>query len=67
MDMAGKITIMSKIKQLLQLHREGASNRSIARELGIYKPQPIWMSNSMILRNESLIFRTPDVGLRQEF
>lgn len=37
MDMAGKVTRMSKIKQLLQLHRDGASNRSIARELGIYK------------------------------
>ena len=35
--MAGKVTRMSKIKQLLQLHRDGASNRSIARELGIYK------------------------------
>jgi len=28
---------MSKIKQLLQRHRDGASNRSIARELCIYK------------------------------
>ena len=35
--MAGKVTRMSKIKQLLQRHRDGASNRSIARELCIYK------------------------------
>lgn len=35
--MAGKTTRMSKIKQVLQLHREGISNRGIARELGLYK------------------------------
>ncbi|MDR0429425.1 MAG: IS21 family transposase [Tannerellaceae bacterium] len=28
---------MSKIKQVLQLHRDGMSNRNIARELGLYK------------------------------
>lgn len=33
--MAGKVTEMSKIKQLLQLHESGASNRRIAKELGI--------------------------------
>lgn len=35
--MAGKVTRMSKIKQLLQLYKDGASNRSISRELGLYK------------------------------
>lgn len=35
--MAGKVTRMSKIKQILQLHRDGTSNRRIARELGVYK------------------------------
>lgn len=35
--MAGKVTRMSKIKQLLQLHRDGLSNRRIASELGLYK------------------------------
>ena len=35
--MAGIITRMSKIKQVLQLHRSGLSNRSIAVKLGLYK------------------------------
>lgn len=35
--MAGKITRMSKIKQLLRLHQEGVSNRQIAMTLGLYK------------------------------
>lgn len=35
--MAGKVTRMSKIKQLLRLHRQGVSNRGIGRELGLYK------------------------------
>jgi len=35
--MAGKLTRMSKIKQVLQLHQGGMSNRSIARELCLYK------------------------------
>lgn len=35
--MAGKITEMSKLKQALQLHESGVSNRSIASQLGIYK------------------------------
>ena len=35
--MAGKLTRMSKIKQVLLLHQDGMSNRGIARELGIYK------------------------------
>lgn len=35
--MAGKLTRMSKIKQVLQLHREGFSNRRIASHLGLYK------------------------------
>ena len=35
--MAGKITEMSKLKQILQLHESGVSNRSIASQLGIYK------------------------------
>lgn len=35
--MAGKITEMSKLKQVLQLHENGVSNCSIASQLGIYK------------------------------
>ena len=35
--MAGKITEMSKIKQLLQLHQSGVSNRQISKILGINK------------------------------
>lgn len=35
--MAGKLTDMSKLKQVLQLHESGASNRSIASQLGLYK------------------------------
>lgn len=35
--MAGKITTMSKIKQLLRLHQQGVSNRQIAITLGLYK------------------------------
>lgn len=35
--MAGKTTEMSKLKQVLQLHESGASNRSIAAQLGLYK------------------------------
>lgn len=36
-DMAGKITSMSKIKQVLILHQQGMSNRDIASEIGINK------------------------------
>lgn len=35
--MAGIITNMSKVKQILRLHADGVSNRKIARSLGIYK------------------------------
>jgi transposase len=35
--MAGKLTSMSKIKQLIQLHESGVSNRQIARTLGLNK------------------------------
>ena len=35
--MAGKTTRMSTIKQVLQLHKEGVSNRRIANKLGLYK------------------------------
>jgi len=35
--MAGKLIKMSKMKQLLMLHRDGLSNRKIAENLGIYK------------------------------
>lgn len=35
--MAGKITSMSKIKQVLIMHRNGMSNRKIASALGIDK------------------------------
>lgn len=35
--MAGKVTSMSKIKQLLQLHASGVSNRGIAKGLGLDK------------------------------
>jgi transposase len=35
--MAGKVTAMSKIKQLLQLHESGVSNRKIAGLLGLDK------------------------------
>jgi transposase len=35
--MAGKVTQMSKIKQLLQLHESGESNRQIAKTLGLNK------------------------------
>ncbi len=35
--MAGKITEMSRIKQVLQLHENGVSNCSIAFQLGLYK------------------------------
>ena len=35
--MAGKLTSMSKIKQLIQLHESGVSNRQIAGILGINK------------------------------
>lgn len=35
--MAGKITRMSKIKQLLRLHQQGVSNRQIAITLDLYK------------------------------
>ena len=36
-NMAGKLTDMSKLKQVLQLHESGLSNRSIASQLGLYK------------------------------
>ena len=36
-DMAGTLTAMSKIKQIIQLHKAGISNRSIAIQLGINK------------------------------
>lgn len=36
-DMAGKITPMSKIKQVLIMHRDGMSNRAIAKEAGLDK------------------------------
>jgi len=35
--MAGKLTSMSKIKQLIRLHESGESNRQIAGILGINK------------------------------
>jgi len=35
--MAGKLVVMSKIKQLLRLHQSGVSNRKIAFELGMDK------------------------------
>lgn len=35
--MAGKLTSMSKIKQLIQLHESGVSNRQIAQTLGLNK------------------------------
>jgi predicted transcriptional regulator len=35
--MAGKVTIMSQIKQLLQMHRQGLGRKQIARALGISK------------------------------
>ena len=35
--MAGKLTSMSTIKQLIQLHESGVSNRQIARTLGLNK------------------------------
>ena len=35
--MAGKITSMNKIKQILIMHRNGISNRKIAFALGIDK------------------------------
>lgn len=36
-DMAGKITSMNKIKQVLLMHRNGMSNREIAKAMGIDK------------------------------
>ncbi len=35
--MAGKITSMSKIKQVLLMHRNGMSNRAIAKTIGLDK------------------------------
>jgi len=35
--MSGKITVMSKVKQLIQLHESGTSNRQIAKDLGMNK------------------------------
>ncbi|MDR1974407.1 MAG: hypothetical protein LBQ31_06995 [Bacteroidales bacterium] len=35
--MAGKITVMSKIKQLLLMYQRGVSNRNIALRLGLDK------------------------------
>jgi transposase len=35
--MSGKVTKMSTIKQVLRLHKQGVSNRRIAKELGLYK------------------------------
>ena len=35
--MAGKRTEMSKIKQILLLHKDGMSNRKIGERLGLYK------------------------------
>lgn len=35
--MAGKCKEMSKIKQVIQLHKDGMANRAIGRELGLYK------------------------------
>jgi transposase len=35
--MSGKITVMSKVKQLIQLHESGISNRQIANDLGMDK------------------------------
>lgn len=36
-DMAGRITSMSKIKQVLIMHSQGVSNRDIATEIGLNK------------------------------
>jgi hypothetical protein len=41
--MSGKITRMSKIKQLMQLNQSGASNREIARQLGLGAEIPPWV------------------------
>ena len=35
--MAGKCKEMNKIKQVLRLHLDGESNRSIGRKLDLYK------------------------------
>lgn len=35
--MAGKCKEMSKIKQVIRLHKDGKPNRAIGRELGLYK------------------------------
>lgn len=35
--MAGKCKEMSKIKQVIRLHKDGKANRAIGRELGLYK------------------------------
>lgn len=35
--MAGKPSRMSKIKQLLRLHKQGSGTKTIARDLGISK------------------------------
>jgi transposase len=36
-EMAGKLIVMSKIKQLFRLHQSGVSNREIAKTLGLDK------------------------------
>lgn len=36
-NMAGRITSMSKIKQVLIMHKQGMSNRDIAKEIGLNK------------------------------
>jgi DNA-binding CsgD family transcriptional regulator len=59
--MAGKVTTMSKIKQLIQLHANGVSNRQIAKQLALNKGtvngyvsklSSIGMSVSELLRSD---------------
>ena len=46
--MAGKCKEMNKIKQVLRLHLDGESNRSIGRKLDLYKVRStstsLWLS-----------------------
>lgn len=52
--MAGKSTDMSKIKQILLLHRDGMSNRKIGEKLGLYKETVNKYVNAAKADNKSL-------------
>jgi transposase-like protein len=49
--MAGKLASMSTIKQVIQLHESGVSNRRIAKTLGLNKNTVIGLFNHFLRVN----------------